>query len=152
VSLDWIILALRVAAMALLYLLMLGAVAVIWRDWRATVRQVEGARQASARSLGRLVVVQGGQTDLLPGQAFPLGVLTGLGRAPSNTVIVEDPFASNEHALLAFREDRWWLEDLGSRNGTLLNGERLRAPAIVATGDEIGIGGVRLRIELETDG
>ena len=77
---------------------------------------------------------------------------TGLGRAPSNTVIVEDPFASNEHALLAYREDRWWLEDLGSRNGTLLNGERLRAPAIVATGDEIGIGGVRLRIELGAEG
>ena len=148
-SLDWIVLALRVAVVALLYLLLLGAVMVIWRDWRATVRQVEGARHSSARVLGRLVVVHGGQTDLLPGQSYPLGVLTGLGRAPSNTVIVQDPFASNEHALLYQREGRWWLEDLGSRNGTLLNGERLRAPAIVATGDEVGIGGVRLRIELE---
>jgi hypothetical protein len=149
VSVDWIILALRVTAVALLYLLLFGAVVVIWRDWRATVRQVEGARHSSTRSLGRLVIVHGGQTDLLLGQSYPLGVLTGLGRAPSNTVIVEDPFASNEHALLAYREGRWWLEDLGSRNGTLLNGERLRAPAIVATGDEVGIGGVRLRIELE---
>jgi pSer/pThr/pTyr-binding forkhead associated (FHA) protein len=102
----------------------------------------------TGRSLGQLVVVDAGKTDLLPGHAFPLTVVTGLGRALSNTIVIEDAFASSEHALLALRDGRWWLEDLDSRNGTQLNGERLNAPAIVATGDEIGIGGVRLRIEL----
>ena len=62
--------------------------------------------------------------------------------------IVDDAFASNEHALLSRRSGRWWLEDLGSKNGTFLNGELLNAPAIVATGDEVGIGKVQLRIEL----
>ena len=74
------------------------------------------------------------------------GVLEPLQADP---VIVEDAFASSEHALLSLRSGRWWLEDLGSKNGTRLNGEPLNAPAIVATGDEIGIGGVRLRIELD---
>ena len=148
-SLEWAILALRVVAALLLYAFVGVALFLIWRDWRATAGQVTSARRAAARPLGRLIVVQSGGTDLAPGQAFALNVMTGLGRAPSNTVIVEDPFASSEHALLYRREGRWWLEDLNSRNGTLLNGERLRASAIVATGDEVGIGGVRLRIELE---
>jgi hypothetical protein len=144
-----LILALRVGAAALLYLFLLAAVAVIWRDWRAAALQVQGTRRAAARSWGRLVVVEGGETDLLPGQSFPLAVMTGLGRSAANTVVIQDPFASTEHALLSRRGERWWLEDLDSRNGTFLNGERLTAPAIVATGDELGIGGVRLRIELE---
>jgi hypothetical protein len=147
-TLETGILLLRVVAVLLLYLLLFGAVAVLWRDWRSTARLVEGTRRSAARSLGRLVVVDGGQTDLLPGYDFPLSVMTGLGRAPSNTVVLSEPFASNEHARLYLRDGRWWLEDLESRNGTRLNGERLRARAIVATGDILGIGGVRLRIDL----
>jgi pSer/pThr/pTyr-binding forkhead associated (FHA) protein len=149
VSLEWAILFLRFVIVLFLYAFLVVALYLIWRDWRATAGQIAGVRQVSARSLGRLVVVQGGGTDLSPGQAFALNVMTGLGRASSNTVIIEDPFASTEHALIYRRQGRWWLEDLDSRNGTLLNGERLRTPVIVATGDEVGIGGVRLRIELE---
>ena len=144
-----LILLLRIGAAALLYLFLLGAVSVIWRDWRALARQTADRREADARTLGRLVVVDRGSTDLMVGYAFPLGVITGLGRTLTNTVVIDDSFTSAEHAVLSLRSGRWWLEDKGSKNGTRLNGERLNAPAIVATGDEIGIGGVRLRIELE---
>jgi len=149
VDLETSILILRFVAIGLLYLLLLGVVIVVWRDWRSTSRYVERTRQDATRSLGRLVVVRRGQTELLPGQAIPLSVITGIGRAPTNTVVLSEPFASNEHARLYRRDGRWWLEDLGSRNGTLLNDERLRAPAIVVTGDMVGIGGVQMRIELE---
>ena len=148
-DLETSILVLRFVAVGLLYLLLLGIVIVVWRDWKSTERYVERTRQAAARSLGRLVVVQRGQTELTLGQSYPLNVITGLGRAPTNTVVLSEPFASNEHARLYRRDGRWWLEDLGSRNGTRLNGERLRAGAIVATGDVLGIGGVQMRIELE---
>jgi pSer/pThr/pTyr-binding forkhead associated (FHA) protein len=149
VSSNVLILVLRIAAAALLYLFLLGAVVVIWRDWRALTRQVEGQREARARPLGRLVVIDRGSTDLLVGHTFPLSIVTGIGRTLTNTVVIEDAFASAEHAVLSLRSGRWWLEDLESKNGTRLNGERLNAPAIVATGDEVGVGGVRLRIELE---
>ena len=147
-NLPIVILILRVTAITLLYLFLLGVVAVMWRDWRVVARHSERIRASAARSLGRLVVVEGGETDLLPGHAYPLSVVTGLGRAPSNTVVIEDAFASTENALLSLRNGRWWLEDLESKNGTRLNGERLGAPAIVATGDDVGVGSVRLRIEL----
>jgi pSer/pThr/pTyr-binding forkhead associated (FHA) protein len=149
VDLETSILLLRFAAIGLLYLLLLGVVFVVWRDWKSTARYVERTRQDATRSLGRLVVVRRGQTELLPGQTIPLSVITGIGRAPTNTVVLSEPFASNEHARLYRRDGRWWLEDLGSRNGTLLNDERLHARAIVVTGDMVGIGGVQLRIELE---
>ena len=148
-DLESTILILRLAAIGLLYLLLLGIVIVVWRDWKSTSRLIERTRQDATRSLGRLIVVERGQTELLPGQAISLSVITGLGRAPTNTVVLSEPFASNEHARLYRRDQRWWLEDLGSRNGTLLNDERLHARAIVVTGDVIGIGGVQMRIELE---
>ena len=143
------ILVLRFVAIGLLYLLLLGIVIVVWRDWKSTARYVERTRETALRSLGRLVVVRRGQTELLPGRAIPLNVITGIGRAPTNTVVLSEPFASNEHARLYRRDGRWWLEDLGSRNGTQLNGERLHARAIVVTGDVVGIGDVQMRIELE---
>jgi pSer/pThr/pTyr-binding forkhead associated (FHA) protein len=149
VSQNVVILLLRITATVLLYLFFLGVALMVWRDWRAVSTQVERVQRSAARSLGRLVVIQSGGTDLTPGEAFPLSVVTGMGRDPSNTVVIDVPFASAEHALLSLRDDRWWLEDRESRNGTRLNGEPLKAPAIVVTGDEIGIGGVRLRIELE---
>jgi hypothetical protein len=148
-SLNLMVLLLRIAAAVLLYLFLLGVVIVMWRDWRAVASQVARQREAAVQSLGQLVVVEGGETDLIPGEAFPLNVVTRLGRAPSNTVIVQDSFTSAEHALLSHRNGRWWLEDLGSKNGTRLNEERLTAPAIVVTGDALGIGSVRFRIELE---
>ena len=148
-GLSILILVLRIVAIVLLYVFVLGVVGIMWRDWRAVSRQVQAVRQTASLPLGRLVVIDGGGTDLLPGQAFPLTVATRLGRSAANTVMIDDPFASTEHASLVQRGGRWWLEDLGSKNGTLLNGERLTGPAIVATGDEIGIGGVRFRIELQ---
>lgn len=147
-SINLMILILRLVGATLLYLFLFSVVLIVWRDARAVARQTVQQREVETRPLGRLVVVEAGKTGWTRGEAFPLAAATRLGRAPTNTVVVEDPFASAEHALLAFRNGRWWLEDLGSRNGTLLNGERLNAAAIVSTGDVLGIGEVRLRIEL----
>jgi hypothetical protein len=148
-SLNLLVFLLRIGSAALLYLFLFGAVAVMWRDWQAVAEQTARKREIAARTFGRLVVTRVGKTDLTQGDAFPIGVVTRLGRTLTNSVVVNDAFASAEHARLSFRNGRWWLEDLNSRNGTLLNEERLNAPAIVATGDVIGIGGVRLRIELD---
>ncbi len=142
------ILLLRILSAGLLYAFLTGAVIIIWRDWRAVARQMERKGETATRSLGRLIVVRAGKTQLIQGEAIPLNVITRLGRAPANTVAIQDAFASSEHALLALRNGRWWLQDLNSRNGTLLNEEKLTASAIVSTGDVIGIGEVRLRIDL----
>jgi hypothetical protein len=85
---------------------------------------------------------------LLEGNQYPLLPVTGIGRNPSNTIVVEDDYASGEHLLIALRGQQWWLEDLGSSNGTLLNGQPLQEATIISVGDVITIGHTSLKLEL----
>ena len=70
-----------------------------------------------------------------------------LGRDVNNTIVVDDPFASTEHAVLSFRGRAWYLEDLESTNGTYLNGSPIDGLAAVTFGDELQVGRVRFRLE-----
>ena len=63
-----------------------------------------------------------------------------LGRAPGCDVLLDDPTVSSRHAVLSPRGGRLLVDDLGSRNGTLLNGRRLNGPTEVAAGDRISVG------------
>jgi hypothetical protein len=85
----------------------------------------------------QLVMNQGPQ----PGQSFPLNqdVVT-LGRDPSNTIVISDPQVSRQHARIARRGGPLVLEDLGSTNGTFVNGMRLMGAHSLSAGDVIGLG------------
>lgn len=74
-----------------------------------------------------------------------------LGRAEGNTVVIKDAFASANHARIVLEQGKWWLEDRESRNGTQLNGETILRRAILADGDEIGIGKYRYRLHLNRE-
>jgi pSer/pThr/pTyr-binding forkhead associated (FHA) protein len=76
--------------------------------------------------------------------------ITAIGRAENNPIVVDDPFASAHHAIIIWREDHWWLEDLDSHNGTYLNEARVTQPATLASGDRIRIGQTVLRFERAT--
>ena len=144
-SLEVLLFALRVAA-GLLLLVFIGAVFVMmWRDYRATTREVD----TRTKRRGRLVIMRADGTGMRIGTAFPLLPLTSLGRSPTNTITLNDTFASGEHALVTLRGGQWWLEDRGSSNGTLLNGYRIEEPVVISTGDVIGVGQVELKLELE---
>jgi hypothetical protein len=82
-----------------------------------------------------------------PGSSFDAfgGLL--LGRDKPAEVIVEDPFASARHARIVARGPYNFLEDLGSTNGTYLNGSRVDAPQRLAPGDKITIGDTEFRYE-----
>jgi hypothetical protein len=67
-----------------------------------------------------------------------------LGRAADNTICLADKAVSAYHARLSFQDGQWWLEDLGSRNGTLVNQSRLDGPLVVTFGDVINLGGIAL--------
>ena len=63
-----------------------------------------------------------------------------VGRAPGCAVRLDDPTVSSLHARLTRRGEQVVVEDLSSRNGTLLNGRRLKAPTELTPGDRLGIG------------
>ena len=64
-----------------------------------------------------------------------------LGRASTSDLVLEDRFLSRNHSRIFLDSDRLMLEDLGSRNGTLLNGQPIREPRPLAPGDVIKISG-----------
>ena len=81
------------------------------------------------------------------GRSFDLDAITTLGRDVNNAIVVEDPFASGEHAVLTYRGRSWYVEDLGSTNGTFVNGRAVASVAPLGFGDEVSIGQVRMRLE-----
>ncbi|UCD99470.1 MAG: FHA domain-containing protein [Chloroflexota bacterium] len=75
------------------------------------------------------------------GKTFPLeGDEILIGREPSSTLQIDSPGVSRKHASLTFQNNQYLIEDLGSSNGTFINGERISGPSQLKTGDIIGFG------------
>jgi len=80
---------------------------------------------------------------------FPLRIgETLLGRSPYCSIVLEDARVSRQHAAIRLTAEGLSIEDLGSRNGTLVNGEKLRGPRQLREGDVVMLGGQRLEVEL----
>jgi hypothetical protein len=77
----------------------------------------------------------------------PAGVT--LGRSSRCEVVLDDPNVSRQHAELRPRGGSWVLTDLGSTNGSSVNGRRIDAPTVVKPGDEIELGTSVMTFELE---
>lgn len=131
---------LRLLFLALLYLFLWGVVRVLLQDLRAAARE-PGAE------LGRLLVLASPTGEPAVGAAFSLDAVTTLGRDVNNTIVVDDEFASGRHAVLTYRGRAWYLEDLGSTNGSFVNGILVEGVAPLGFGDELQLGNVRLRLE-----
>jgi Nif-specific regulatory protein len=67
-----------------------------------------------------------------------------IGRASSNEIPVPDERASRKHAEVYFQSGEWWVRDLGSRNGTLVDGKRIEAPHLLAAGNQIVVASCRM--------
>lgn len=139
----FILLLLRILS-ALILLGFLGGMA--WLIYQDLLRSSKQAAEG-ARIQGHLRVLASDSTTAWEGTIFPLLPVTRIGRAEHNTIVLEDAFVSAEHALLTRREGQWWLEDINSRNGTLLNDLAITEPIVVSAGDVITIGSVQLKIE-----
>jgi hypothetical protein len=131
---------LRFLFLGLLYLFLFAVVRVLVRDLRAAARE-------PGTELGRLHVVASPAGEPPAGAVFGLDAVTTIGRDVNNAIVVEDQFASAEHAVLTFRGRTWYVEDLASTNGTYVNGSRIDGLAPIGFGDEIQIGQVRVRLE-----
>jgi hypothetical protein len=131
---------LRFLFLALLYVFLFVVVRALVRDLRAAARE-------PGIELGRLRVLASPEGEPPVGVVFGLDAVTTLGRDVNNAIVVEDRFASAEHAILTFRGRTWYVEDLDSTNGTFVNGSEVDGLAPVSFGDELQIGQVRLRLE-----
>ena len=133
----WIV---RLAFLALLYLF-------LFRIARALVGDLRAAAREPGTELGRLVVVASPAGEPEEGTSLALDAIATIGRDVNNAIVVEDQFVSAEHAILTFRGRAWYIEDLGSTNGTFVNGSPVEGVAPLGFGDVIQLGQVRLRLE-----
>jgi hypothetical protein len=151
------LLALKLAFLILLYLF-------IWRIVRSAARDLRLPQEsmilapaqaaaaglipsAQARELGRLVVLT--SPELEEGEVLTLDThpLT-VGRGPNNDVpLPSDEYASTKHVRFEPRRDGVWIEDIGSTNGTFVNGIRLTRERKLTPGDVVRIGETDLRFE-----
>jgi FhaA, N-terminal domain/FHA domain len=98
--------------------------------------------QARARQATALLILGGKRIIVGSGGAT-------LGRSRQCDVVVDDPNVSRTHAELRPRGGSWVLTDLGSTNGSSVNGRRIDAPTVVKPGDEIELGTATMKFELQ---
>lgn len=140
-SIEFLILALRIAVVFLLYLFLYQVLRVITRELRMTTYEATPASE-----YGYLTVINPGQSGLEQGKKFPLNQVNSIGRAMTNDIPLNDNFLSSEHALLEWDGTTWIVEDLGSTNGTWLNGREVVQPTPLTYGDIIQVGHVELKL------
>jgi hypothetical protein len=157
---DPVAIALKFGFLAVLYLFLLWVARSSLRDLTehddaSVVSDGDGAGAVPRRERGapdlragvdpRLEVVAA--MGIEPGSAFELGDGATMGRADGSDIPVDDPFASSVHARIFPRGQFMYIEDMGSTNGTYLNGRRLRAAERLKVGDTVRIGETEYRYE-----
>jgi FHA domain len=154
VELDPIAVALKFGFLAVLYLFLLWMARSALKDLRAgaghesggvdyedaTGMHVASDGLGGDGAMGRPLLRVGTGAGLRTGSAYDLSEGALLGRGDGADIRLEDAFASTRHARLVPQGDVIVLEDLGSTNGTYLNGEPLRGPQPLHVGDQIKIG------------
>ncbi len=151
---------LRLGFLALIWLFVLVALAVLRRDLRAprdarplvagpapraatskppkAPKQPKAEKSKAPKSSGRsLVVVEGP----LSGTVIPLGAADiTIGRAPDSTLVLDDDYASNNHARISLQNGTWVVSDLGSTNGTWVDRARITGATPLAPGHQLKVG------------
>ncbi|MBV9279438.1 MAG: FHA domain-containing protein [Chloroflexi bacterium] len=130
----------RVLFLAALYLFLLVLALLLRRELRLR------ASRSDERAPGDLLVVDPYETGLEAGERIPLLALATIGRDNDNDVILTDTFVSAEHAKLSWNGRGWVLEDLGSTNGTRVNGKPVHRSTPIKPGDTIEFGRVKTRL------
>jgi len=136
--------ALKYGLLALLFLF-------VWRAMRWVVRGLNVDQGAPTSSRGASVAKGGATVPLVATLAvFPpdggkprtirVDAAVTIGRAPECELRIDDTYASQQHARVFGKAGSWYVEDLGSTNGTYVNEQRLAAPAMLTAGDRIRVG------------
>ena len=152
---DPISVALKFGFLAVLYLFLLVIARSAIKDLRRTVAPAPDATgfhaapafaEAPRGADGWLVVERGG--GLREGERFDLIGGLSVGRSKESDVQIDDRYASSLHARVFSREGRFYVEDMNSTNGTLLNDATLKGEAELLDGDVLRIGDTVFRLEV----
>lgn len=151
---DETFLILKIAFLVLLYLFIILIARTATKDIGGAPQEsivlgaAEAARLRAEHGVGpaRFAVVT--SPELPAGGAIEVSGPTILGREPGSGIRLEgDDYVSARHARLEPRPDGTWVEDLGSTNGTFVNGARVDGARRLQAGDVVRVGSTELRLE-----
>jgi pSer/pThr/pTyr-binding forkhead associated (FHA) protein len=144
---------LKFAFLGVLYLFLLWVARSALKDLRRPAVERAGDPRAAEEQLpepaGRPVLVHVGGGGLSAGVSFTLNGGVTIGRSPQTDIPIDDRFASGRHARIYERDGFSYVEDMGSTNGTYLNGKRLDSAELLRTEDRIRIGDTEFRYAIE---
>ena len=157
IAVEELLLVLKIAFVVLLYLFIWRIVRTASKDLRSPqesfilapsqANELFELRDAGPQNVGRLVVVTSPTLEEGEGRMLDSAAVT-VGRAPQNDVTLDgDDYASAKHARIEPRRDGVWVEDVGSTNGTFLNGIKLTRARKLTPGDVVRVGETELRYE-----
>jgi pSer/pThr/pTyr-binding forkhead associated (FHA) protein len=129
-NLDIAYWALRIAIALALYSFLIFALFTLWKD-------LHQPTEASFALPETHLIPSEGESE---GTAYRLDTVNLVGRSSTNTIQLDNPTVSASHARLSFQHGQWWLEDLGSTNGTKVNELTVSDPLVVTYGDIIHFG------------
>ena len=131
------LLVLRLGFLAALYLFLFLVARAAWRELRPAAGLDTAAKE--------LTVLDPARSHWRKGERIPLAPGASIGRDASNAVVIDEDTVSARHAVFQREGNRWWLEDLGSTNGTFVNRRRLTGRGALRDGDEVRFGRVAMR-------
>jgi FHA domain-containing protein len=140
---DWFTATMRLLFVGGIYLFLFLVLRSTARELTSNARGGGGAGAGAGRAA--LVILEGSGSSVPAGTVYPLVTDSLIGREAGLPVFLDDPRVSARHAELSFRHDQWWLRDLGSSNGTQLNGQPVHSVVAVRSGDVLQCAAVRLR-------
>ncbi len=142
---DVLVAVLRFLMVGGLYVFLLIVIVVVARGL-APRREAARKPARPASTHARLLVVDA-DSHGLPA-SFEVDGEALIGRDPDCSVCLPPMYVSSHHARLEFADGQWWIQDLGSKNRTYLNGQQVPVSEAVAAspGDEIVIAGIKLKL------
>lgn len=145
------LLVLRLVLLAIIFLFVLAAAFALRSGLRPRPMTVQRARAdavVGGKAGPELVLLAPANTGLVPGTRFALAGEMTIGRDATNGIILPDASVSGRHAMLEQTRQGWRLADLGSTNGTMVNGRSLDGrPLPLRGGEQIVLGAVVLRFQ-----
>lgn len=116
----------------------------VWQISRAIAGHVGiGVARPTGRRSKELVLLRG---DDASGDTYRVEDVLMLGRSPQADIVVDDPYASEFHMRFVTGDEGLVLHDLGSTNGSYVNGRRVTAPQVLVKGDAVQVGKTVLEV------
>ena len=128
-------LVLRLLIIVIIYIIKFWALRIMYKDIKG------GNRRRVSRQLGLEVIKVGdNKSNLKVGSVIPIHSKMTIGRREDNLLVLHDQYVSGHHAVIFIKNNEYFIKDLDSTNGTLLNGKRLDKVLTLKLDDEIIIG------------